>query len=84
MKRYSIGYYREGFQFQSRLYSVFTTNTFKVRNLQFLTSYNFTVRAEVQFSACFRILLGVPSDPVTAIPTEAGKQVVFVVNTTPP
>lgn len=73
LKRYSIGYVREGFSFEIRRYPSFTLNTFQIRNLQFLSSYNFTVRAEVQFPSCFRTVVGVPSDPVTAVPMEARK-----------
>ena len=71
LRRYSIGYRREGgFSFESRVYPRSQVTTFTVERLQFLTTYNFTVRAEVRFSACFRTLLGVLSDVVTATPME--------------
>ena len=51
-----------------------SSNSYTITNLRFLTSYNFTVRAEVRFTGCGFVVLGVDSDPIMATPQETRKK----------
>lgn len=71
--RYRISYRRPQ-DFFTRSTSVSSTITqTTIRFLQFGSSYNFSIRAEVRFSYCFSTLFGAYSDPVNATTMETGR-----------
>ena len=72
VRRYVISYFRAN-RFPTQIFLSSASTSFTVRRLQFQTEYNFTVRAEIRFSACYLNIPGVESDVVTATPVESRK-----------